>query len=276
MPNNTESEQQTTEAEVETTTQADVSGASENSDTSKEQVQAGNETVNDVEFTDTDKDMEGQPETKPAESKPQQDNSANARRRRETEHKAELKHVRLEGIKTALDGINPYTQEKLETDLDVEQYLEMKEIEKNGGDPVKDYAKFVNNKRKEEQKVIDEKAKNDEFARSDYADFHSKYPDVNIEELFKDDNFRAYAEERVFKEPMANIYGGYRKLIDSIVKKEKETVARQIASSKATPGSLGGNEAPPSEFFTKEEVKKMTPEEVHIHFDKIRKSMAKW
>ena len=83
-------------------TQAPVvdNGASENSDASK------TENVNDVEFTDTDKD-----ETPKSEEKKPQDNSENARRRREAERQAELKKTRYEAIKEATDGVNPYTND---------------------------------------------------------------------------------------------------------------------------------------------------------------------
>ena len=56
----------------------------------------------------------------------------------------------------------------------------------------------------------------------------------------------------------------------SIAKKEKET------KSPANPPGKVGQSAAKKDFFTKEEVSQMSQEEVHKHYDTIRKSMPRW
>lgn len=247
----------------------DNNGAGENSDASK------NENVNDVEFTDT-KEAEEAPKAK-EEVKPQQDNSENARRRREAERQAELKKARYDAIKEAVDGVNPFTNQPIEDDIDVEEYLAMKEIKKQGGDPLTDYSKYHKDKQKEEAKIAEQKLKDEEWIENDYKDFKSKHPEVNLEKLALDTAFMQFAEELVGKKPMAEIYDSYQDLVSKIRKEENNAAARQVANAKATPGSLTSSETDSSnDFYSVEQVKKMSQEEVHKNYDKIMASMKKW
>lgn len=247
----------------------DNNGAGEDSDASK------NENVNDVEFTDT-KEAEETPKAK-EEVKPQQDNSENARRRREAERQAELKKARYDAIKEAVDGVNPFTNQPIEDDIDVEEYLAMKEIKKQGGDPLTDYSKYHKDKQKEEAKIAEQKLKDEEWIENDYKDFKSKHPEVNLEKLALDTAFMQFAEELVGKKPMAEIYDSYQDLVSKIRKEENNAAARQVANAKATPGSLTSSETDTSnDFYSVEQVKKMSQEEVHKNYDKIMASMKKW
>ena len=140
---------QTTEAEAD---KALDTGASEIADTS-----------NDVEFTDSDdnganesqdnKSTDNQETAKSndgVDTKPQKTNADYARERRKQEQEAAIKKARNEAIIEALNGVNPYTQEKMEDEADIQEYLTMKEIEKNGGDPIADYSKHLKAKAKEQ------------------------------------------------------------------------------------------------------------------------------
>lgn len=251
-------------------------GVSEDSD-------ANNENVNDVEFTDTKKPEET-PAKKVEEDKSQktttQDNSENARRRREAERQQELKRARYDAIKEAVDGVNPYTNKPIVDDLDVEEYLTMKEIKKQGGDPLADYSQYSKDKLKAEAQAEAESKKKqeeqEEWFENDYKDFKTKHPEVNLEELGKDNAFRAYAENLVGKKHMSEIYDNYQELVSRVKQEQSDKQARQVANAKATPGSLTSSESDDNEFFTREQVKQMSQEEVHKNFDKIRKSMSKW
>lgn len=247
----------------------DDNGASENSDTST------TEDVNEVEFTDT-KEAEETPKAK-EEVKTQQDNSENARRRREAERQAELKKARYDAIKEAVDGVNPFTNQPIEDDIDVEEYLAMKEIKKQGGDPLTDYSKYHKDKQKEEARIAEQKLKDEEWIENDYKDFKSKHPQVDLDKLAEDDAFMKFAEELVGKKPMAEIYDSYQDLVSKIRKEENNAAARQVANAKATPGSLTSSETDTSnDFYSVEQVKKMSQEEVHKNYDKIMASMKKW
>jgi hypothetical protein len=49
-----------------------------------------------------------------------------------------------------------------------------------------------------------------------------------------------------------------------------------LANQKATPGALSSPKSSDNSYFTREQVKGMSKEEIHKNYDKIRASMTKW
>lgn len=252
-------------------------------------VNTAEDSSTDVSFTDTVDDGSGkgnasgemQPEkaAKPQQTKEQ--NSENARRRREAERQKELKELRERTIIETLGGKNPYTGGEVKDSADVEEYLTMKEIEKNGGDPVADFAKFHKENARRAKEQAESDAQTAEWYRKDGEDFAKKYPDVNLLELASDADFADYADGKVGKKPLAQIYEGYLKITGKGKKDDgtsgnvRAAAAQMIANKKASPGSLSssGVEAP---FFTREEVSKMSVPECERNYEKILKSMKHW
>lgn len=232
------------------------------------------ETQNDAEFIDT---ADGQQEEK---TQTKEQNSQNARRRREAERQAEIKRAadeaREKAIIETLGGKNPYTNEEMNDSADVKEYLTMREIEKNGGDPLSDFAKY--HKKQERERAVEEQKRKDKekWFIEDRADFVSKYPDVDIEALIKDEDFAEYADGKVGEIPLAKIYEGYSKFTAKYEKKAKQIAAQRVANQKASPGSLSSTNPSDNGFYTKEQVEKMSTEEIKKDYDKVRASMAKW
>ena len=233
---------------------------SDNADTIDTNENADND-VNDASFTDDS----GTDEGKQTQSKEQ--NSQNARRRREEKRQAEINNARNQAIIDALDGINPYTNEEMKDALDVEEYLAMKEIKKNGGDPVGDYTKIHKQKQREKAEKEKQDAQSQEWYANDRKDFAKKHPNVDINKLSEDANFVSFAGQRVGKEPLATIYSGYLELTQSIEKNIQNKNKQQLANANATPGALSTTGTGESEFFTKEQVQKMTPAEIKKNFE---------
>lgn len=228
---------QTTDAEVDKTLDT---GASEIADTS-----------NEVEFTDSnedsgkdaqgDKGAENQEASKSNESvdnKPQKTNADYARERRKQEQEAAIKKARNEAIIEALNGVNPYTQEKMEDDADIQEYLTMKEIEKNGGDPIADYSKHLKAKAKEQVRVSESEKSQKEWVQKDKADFATKHPDVKLEELLNDELFYTFAVGKVGKMSMDKIYTDYQSFVAKSEERARDRAAQLLANNAATPGKL--------------------------------------
>ena len=210
-------------------------------------------------------------------------NAEYARRRREAERKRELKEARESAIIETLGGKNPYTGEEMKDGADVEEYLAMKEIEKAGGDPLGDFAKFHKEKERERVKSERDERERTEWYKNDAVDFKSKHPGVNLMELIEDKGFQDYADGKVGRKPLAEIYDGYRSLVgekkdaEARAKAHAEAVAAQmVANRKASPGSLGDPKATEDAPFTKEQVLAMSEEEVRKNYDKIREDMKRW
>lgn len=235
--------------------------------------------VNDTVFSDADNDTDNDGGEK-AQTQSKEQNSQNARRRREAERNAEIQRVQQEArnqaIIDALDGVNPYTNEEMKDSLDVEEYLAMKEIAKNGGDPIGDYAKNQKQKQRQQAESQKQKEQSKEWYTNNRNEFIKKYPDVDINKLVDDENFIAYVGGRGSTETLVKLYEGYTELSNRIKKQLQDKEKQQLANSKATPGALSTTGTNNADFFTKEQVLKMTPAEIKKNYETIRKSQKKW
>lgn len=239
-----------------------------------------------------DEDGKTEEGDKPEGKKPQtsKENAENARRRREQEHRnaleAAARKARVEAIIDAHDGKNPYTGEPMKDAHDVSVYETMKRIEKNGGDPVKDFAKASAEDARQAEATRTQADADRKWYADDLAAFRKAYPDVDAQELLSDPDFGEYAEAQVkAKVPLAKIYGGYEKLrakfqkeADQKAEAAKDGAARALANARAGVGSKAGSNGEPHEagYFTPEQVRNMSPAEVEKNLEAINKSMNKW
>jgi hypothetical protein len=241
--------------------------------------------VNDATFDDTVGAAEGTPsgesergvnkgEGKQAQSK--ETNAEFARKRREQERQRELNELRNKTIIDTLGGKNPYTGEAMTDAADVEEYLTMREIEQNGGDPVTDYAGHVKAQSRAQRERERTEAERREWYDKDRAAFTAKYPDADLSALIADEAFAQYAEGKVGEKPLAEIYEGYLKLTSRIEENANRRVAQATANAKASPGALTGAAQVEADFFTRDQVKAMTPAQIKANYEKIRRSMPKW
>lgn len=174
-------------------------------------------------------------------------NSYFASKRRENEKK-----TYEDGIRETLK-VNPYTGDEMVDDFDLQVYQEMKKLDEKGEDPIKGYARLSAEMRRkiglEEKEKQEQKTKMDK----DLADFKKKYPDVNINEVIKnDEDFKDYATGKWGHYSITSIYEGYVKLTS----KYKQT------QDISTPTSLGKGEP------KKKSISEMTDEEIQKEYEK--------
>ena len=268
-------------------------------DEASDEAEAEEQEFTDEEEEDGDAGAAGEAEDgkteegdKPEGKKTQtsKENAENARRRREQEQaqriEAASRKARVEAIIDALNGKNPYTGEPMKDAHDVAVYETMKRIEKNGGDPVKDFAKASAEDARKAEATRTQADADSKWYADDLAAFRKAYPDVDAQELLSDPDFGEYAEAQVkAKVPLAKIYGGYEKLrakfqkeADQRADEAKDEAARALANARAGVGSKAGSNGEPHEagYFTPEQVRNMSPAEVEKNLDAINKSMNKW
>ncbi len=264
----------------------------QSAEASDQNAAAGNESVAEssdesaapAEFSDSGTEAEGEGAKQTKEQSKKQ-NSENARRRREAAERERQRHeadlarernsARQEAILEVLRRRNPYTGEEMKDSRDVEEYLAMKEIEEKGGDPVGDFAKHY----KERERLREAKAAEREEKKRWYADdrksFETKYPDVDLGRLVEDPDFADYADGKVGTRSLVSIYEGYMELMGKNDSRAREMAARMLANKKASPGSLGGSESG-GNYFSRDQVRKMSSTEVKKHYEAIRESMSRW
>lgn len=241
----------------------------------------------DTMFTDTDleeTDDKGESEAKPKETeekegkeKPKQskeDNKKFAERRRE--EKAKNEEIELKILKEFV-GKNPYTGDPIETLRDVKVYKTMKQIEKDGGDPVQDYHKYAG---MEEQKAIDNQKVKKETIKKDVADFKDAFPNVDLNDLGKDKEFVEFANDFVGKVPLKSIYKAYSQIKTNLQttaeEKAKQDVARKLAKDNTSAGNISSSGDANAPRYTIEQMQRMSTSEISKNWKDVEESYDYW
>lgn len=207
----------------------------------------------------------------------EEENREQARKRRDEERQTALDKRELDTAIRITGGINPYTNEKMEDKEDLEEFYLMKKIEKDGGDPVADYAKALKAQRKAEKETKEKLSKDvmtKEQAAEDMAKLRVAHPEITLEKLMADQDFLDYAEGKVGIKPLTTIYEGYLKLTGKTKAEVKEEIIKPSVGSLSNPAK----EEP--EFYTKAQLDKFTSEELRKmsdkEFKKVEKSREHW
>ena len=109
----------------------------------------------------------------------------------------------------------------------------------------------------------------------DFKDFALIYPNVSKKSLLESENLKIFAEGKENK-PFSVTYARYSKFVNNIASEAVlQEKSRQANKSSAT-GPLAGNQNANTPFFTREQVKNMTPSEIKMNYDIIRKSQSNW
>lgn len=108
------------------------------------------------------------------------------------------------------------------------------------------------------------------------GDFSKSYPTVDIDALMKDEDFCLFIKGKSKETSFTQHYDAYRQLVSSMERRAYERAALKLASERASVGSLGSSESANDGFFSKEEVLRMSPQEIRRNYTKIRKSQEKW
>lgn len=173
---------------------------------------------------------------------------AEKRREREAKEEAIRKKIEQEsyrkGIVDAVGGVNPYTNEEIKDEADIDEYLLMRKLEKEGKDPIEDYASAV----KGEKRAKAQEAEAEKNRKAEVAEFAQRFPNVDMTALLQDPRFGKFAGKRVQNETLANVYADYLEFTqgeEAVIEKKATVKAKQAEmKKKVSPGSLVGNGDP--------------------------------
>lgn len=221
---------------------------------------ATNEVVENTEETQeqttTETAEETQAETKETQSAEDNSKYRLARIKAEKEAEKKIEQARKEAyeqglqqgkVQSYIGKQNPYTGETIKDDFDVQEYLEMYKLDTSGRDPISGYRELQKQKARDEaEKKIkaDEENKQKLWYENDTKDFLDKYSHEKLQELTKDEDFNIFANGKVGKIPLAQIYEDYQKFISKYEKKSVETAKQIVANNSATPGAIEEETAP--------------------------------
>ena len=106
--------------------------------------------------------------------------------------------------------------------------------------------------------------------------FSLLYPHTSRQEVMKDERFADYARGKLDGEELSSVYGGYLELVEKIRKEEAEKAISALANRLSSVGSLSNSNPSEDIFFSREQVKAMSRDEIRKNYEKIRKSQEKW
>lgn len=193
------------------------------------------------------------PEEKHEMSKAERAEQARLRRERERAEAEQRAYER--GRVEAFKGMkNPFTGEEIQDALDVNEYQTMLEIERSGGDPIADFAKYAKDTErkklteKDEQEIRRREA--EVFVQKDTLAFGEANPDVDVPKLLADKRFARFAGSRVGKESLQQIYDDFIEFMGEVEAKAETKAEKLFAKAVASPGSLSGGETRPVSYET--------------------------
>lgn len=246
-----ENESQNPVVENETGTTESVEKVEESQETEQVTTEVEDE-VDEIEFDDSDTadEEEEKVETK---RKPSRDKQREYAKKRREQREREMQNSYFKGIKTVLGDYNPYTNEKMETDEDIKNYLNMKEMEEKGLDPnnTSDYIKFMKEKQKVETEQEQQKQKIELQMSTEKAEFKAKYPNVDIDKLISENKNwnKAIVSQIASGSTLLQAYEAVNSLIQDNVNQQAEVLAnerakKQVQNTLASAGSLTDGEEP--------------------------------
>lgn len=230
----------------------------------------------DGEEDNTDEE-EPKPESKKKQSAGERKAQAEARRKREAKERQSIEDKAYQrGVIQGLGGINPYTNDKIVDDIDYELYMEMKNAEEKGYDPTD--AKELNQYRKEvkqeELKAKEAENKQNMDIANDLKSFSEKYPDIDSNELLKNEDFLKFAGDDLGSTPLSSLYRMFINSNSVATEKAKAIAIKSKARASASSGSMGDGDAGGG-LYTAEELAKLTREEIEANYEKVQKSKEK-
>ncbi len=203
------------------------------------------------------------------DEKQQNENSKFAEVRRKAEEEGRLKSKTAyekglkEGRLNALKGkINPYTNTVIEDENDIEIYENMYALSQDGKDPITDYPSYIAEKQREKEQQQTAKREAEEKAQKDVDEFISKYPNVDLTSLLKDEIFTDYIDGK--NKSLCELYESYKKMENQFRNKGVETAKQTIANSLSSPGGLS------SDNDTHIDYSKMSREEFLKEVEKVK------
>lgn len=229
--------------------------------------------ANEEDIADPSTDSENDENAADAVEEVAENKSASqAEKRREREAKEQAIREKIEresyrkGIVDAVGGVNPYTGEKIQDEADVDEYLLMKKLEKEGKDPIEDYAAAVKGEKREKA----EKAKAESKRVEELTEFADKYPSVDVTALLNDAKFGKFAGKRVQYESLATVYADYLEFTqgNEAEVERKAAVKAKVAEMKkrSSPGSLQGD----GSRLVDKSVDDMSPAEFESYLKKVK------
>ena len=135
---------------------------------------------------------------------------------------------------------------------------------------------FLNNNQQNSPIVEQNQAEDKLFSQESISAFKNAQPMVDVEGLKNNKDFRFFLSALTNSPDLSTAYSNFAKLISSIEENVGKKLAQKLANNASSVGSLASSSPVGDVFFTKEQVKAMSSEQIRKNYQKIRESQSKW
>ena len=116
----------------------------------------------------------------------------------------------------------------------------------------------------------------DLFDEENVRAFSNDFPGVDINKLRESKNFQDFLGVLNKNPTLSQVYACFNSIVAFAEENSQKKLAQAMANAKSSPGALSSSQECAPQYFTKEQVLKMTPAQIKAHFSQIRKSQEKW
>lgn len=106
--------------------------------------------------------------------------------------------------------------------------------------------------------------------------FGKDFPGVDIEKIRTNQGFSALLTAIMHNPSLSSVYSCFNSIVSAAEESSRGKILHALATLDASVGSLSSSQPSDSGYFTKEQVMKMSREEVKQNLDKIRASQSNW
>ena len=116
----------------------------------------------------------------------------------------------------------------------------------------------------------------DFFNNESKTAFSKDFPDVDIEKLRESEHFQAFLSILTKNPTLSEVYACFNSIFASAEEKSEKKLLQALANATSGVGALSTSNSAAEPYFTREQVLKMTPEQIKRNYTQIRKSQARW
>lgn len=109
----------------------------------------------------------------------------------------------------------------------------------------------------------------------DYGDFSKNYPNVSKSALLSDKSLRSFASGKE-NQPLVAVYSDFCSLVHEIEQRVLKESAHRLSVEKSSVGALSSSKSAEDAYFSREQVQRMSADEIKRNYKRIRESQARW
>ena len=106
--------------------------------------------------------------------------------------------------------------------------------------------------------------------------FSRDFPEVDVKSLQSSQEFKSFLELLAKKPTLTEVYACFSEIYASARKKSENRLVQAVANASAGVGALSSSQKAENPYFTKEQVLRMSPDQIRKNYTFIRKSQEKW